>query len=131
VCLSGSKKLKNVGYQRQGRVVILKSNGHLIVDPTRRQKYRREAKVLRVPKAIKSHETGEYRSHIRSAIQSKTGASGRRCAVGYQSKIDGSRKKEAEEKMKRLDELLDRLEQVIVESRSDPRRSLRLLPGAT
>ena len=32
---------RETGYRRHGRSVILKSDGRLIVDPTRRQKYRR------------------------------------------------------------------------------------------
>lgn len=117
-CLPASKKLKSIGYQRHGRAVILKSNGNFIVDPTRRQKYRREAKVLRLPKAIKSHETGEYRAHILAAIQ---------CQIKAASPSGVS----VLEKLNYSVGLLGRLEKVIVESRADPTRSFRVLPGAT
>lgn len=123
-CLPGSKIIRNMGYQRHGRVVILKSSGRLIIDPTRRQKYRREAKVLRVPMAIKSHETGAYRSRMRAAIESKRNVWNGKSTV---SSLGMSR----EETMQRLLELLDHLERVIVESRADPYRSIRILPGAT
>lgn len=112
-CLPGSRKLRSIGYKRHGRVVIVKSSGNLIIDPTRRQKYRREAKVLRIPMAIKSHETGAYRLHLRAAVQNQISIT------------------ESPEKMRYLDGLLGRLDKVIVESRANPDRSFRILPGAT
>jgi len=60
---------RNTGYRRHGRAVILSENGDLVIDPTRRVKYRREARVLRLDTAMKSHETARYRASLRKAIQ--------------------------------------------------------------
>eukprot|EP01083_Nonionella_stella_P137078 417169_1 len=66
---------KETGYKRHGKAVILKDNGNLFVNPSRRVKYRREAEVLRLKKAVDSHKTSSYRSNLRAAIGKETDAS--------------------------------------------------------
>ena len=100
-------------YKRHGHAVILKVNA-IIVDPSRRQKYRREAKVLRLKKAVDSHMTKNYRDKIQTQIQAEM-------PTQTPEGIDWAA----------LSDLLDRLEQIIGEARSDPTRSIRFLPGGT
>ena len=93
--------------------MILKVNA-IIVDPSRRQKYRREAKVLRLKKPVDSHMTKNYRDKIQTQIQAEM-------PTQTPEGIDWAA----------LSDLLDRLEQIIGEARSDPTRSIRFLPGGT
>ncbi|KAL7463170.1 hypothetical protein ACHAXS_003546 [Conticribra weissflogii] len=121
---------RNTGYRRHGRAVILSENGDLIVEPTRREKYRRETRVLRLDTAIKSHETARYRASIRKAIQKERETLGSKDSS--QVRRLGSRGIDNKEKvLGEFDDLLARLEDVIHKARSDPTRSIRMLPGAT
>ncbi|EJK63712.1 hypothetical protein THAOC_15615 [Thalassiosira oceanica] len=117
-----------VGYRRHGRTVIIKGDGSLIVDPTRRQKHKREAKVLRLPKAIESHQTLSYRENIRSVIQRKRDEVAGRQVEFAISGMDDEYQRQAQH-WKELDDNLQNLGDVIKEALSDPERSIRIFNG--
>lgn len=120
---------RNTGYRRHGRAVIMLENGDLVIDPTRREKYRREARVLRLHTAMKAHETGSYRASLRKAIQKEKETLG--SEVPSQVRQLGLIVDDCKEDVwDELDDLLVRLEGIILEARSDPTRSIRMLPGA-
>jgi len=121
---------RNTGYRRHGRAVILSENGDLVIDPTRRVKYRREARVLRLDTAMKSQETARYRASLRKAIQKEKETLG--CKDPSQVRQLGPTVDYGKENvLDELDDLLVRLEGIILDARSDPNRSIRILPGAT
>ncbi len=107
----------------------MKANGNMIINPSRKQKYRREANVLRLKKATDSHMTGKYRNNIRAAIQVKQ--NGDKHTTSGKSKVRLQQKHKEDADWVGLDDVLDRLEQVITEARSDPTRSFHFLPGGT
>ncbi|KAL7541789.1 hypothetical protein ACHAXR_011216 [Thalassiosira sp. AJA248-18] len=120
---------REMGYMRHGRAVILKDNGDLLINPSKREKYRREAKVLRLKKAMDSHKTKKYRSNIRAAIQNEIDKA-KQLEVKH---IVVGRKNECKQEasLEAMDDILDRLGKVINEALSDPNRSFRVLPGGT
>ena len=118
---------KETGYKRHGRAVILKDSGTLVVDPSRWIKYRREAKTLRLKRAVDSHKTSSYREHIRAAIRSDIDEESRLNMPASRDDVDN----EAGVGLKEVDDLLARLGDVIGDALSDPNRSIRLLPGGT
>ena len=117
-----------VGYMRHGRTVIMKRDGSLIVDPTRWQKHKREVKVLRLPKAIESHQTLSYRKNIRAAIQRKRDEVAGRQVEFAISGMDDEFQRQTQH-WKKLDDNLQNLGDVIKEALSDPKRSLRIFNG--
>ena len=119
---------REVGYRRHGRAVIMKGDGSLIVDPTRWQKHKREAKVLRLPKAIGSHQTLSYRENIRAAISRKRDEVAGRQVEFAISGMDDEFKRQTQH-WKELDGNLQNLGNAIKEALSDPERSIRIFNG--
>ncbi|KAL9189814.1 hypothetical protein ACHAXT_009489 [Thalassiosira profunda] len=120
---------KETGYKRHGRAVILKDNGTLVVDPSRWIKYRREAKTLRLKRAVDSHKTSSYREHIRAAIRNDIDEESRLNMPTSRDHLDNEAGVGVG--LKEVNDLLERLGDVIGDALSDPNRSIRLLPGAT
>lgn len=104
-----------ITWRRHGMAVILKDDGTIIINPNRKVKYRREAKVLRLVKATNSHKTKNYRDNIRAAIQNTISNADQTTA----------------EQLGAMNDILGRLETVINEARADPTRSFHFLPGGT
>jgi len=111
-------------FKRAGRIAIIRDDGKLVINPSRGARRRRNLMVLKLDTSLLAHHTKHYRNSLlhvferEGLLEVKEGDTPQRNAKSL-----ASLRLEAES--------LKLLGKTITEARSDPKRSFRLLPGAT